>query len=46
MLYSIGVLGVALGLGFMAASVASFIVSRRLGLVPPSSATTGGRPQE
>jgi len=43
MLFAVGVLGLALGLGFLAAALASFVVSRRLGLVPPPSARAGDR---
>jgi hypothetical protein len=32
MLFALGVLGVALGIGFVAAAGASFLISRRLGL--------------
>jgi hypothetical protein len=34
MLLSLGVLGVALGVGFIAAAIVSFVVSRRMGLLP------------
>jgi hypothetical protein len=45
-LYVIGVVGSALGLGFILSAVVAYVLSRRLGLVEPvtmsSSADTGG----
>lgn len=36
MMFALGVLGVALGLGFIAAAGASFLISKRLGLLQPA----------
>lgn len=38
-----GILAVAVGVGFALASAASYILSSRLGLLPPSSASSAGR---
>jgi hypothetical protein len=39
MLITLGVLGVALGLGFVVAAAVSFLISRRLGLLPTAAPT-------
>jgi hypothetical protein len=39
-LYVMGVLGFALGLGFILSSVVAYILSRRLGLVEPVTLTS------
>jgi hypothetical protein len=44
MVFALGVLGVALGIGFVAAAGVSFFISRRLGLLQPS--TPPALPQE
>jgi hypothetical protein len=44
MVFALGVLGVALGIGFVAAAVVSFLISKRLGLLQPS--TPPSLPQE
>lgn len=36
-LHALGVLGIALGVGFVASAVISFVISRRLGLIEPPS---------
>ena len=41
-LHALGVLGVALGLGFVASAIISFIISHRLGLVEPVRTETVG----
>jgi hypothetical protein len=38
-----GILAVAVGVGFALASAASYILSSRLGLLSPSSASSAGR---
>jgi len=39
-LQALGVLGIALGLGFLISAIISFVISRRLGLIEPPSAPT------
>lgn len=36
-LHALGVLGIALGLGFLVSAIISFVISQRLGLIEPSS---------
>jgi hypothetical protein len=36
-LHALGVLGIALGLGFVISAIISFVISLRLGLIEPSS---------
>ena len=38
-LHALGVLGIALGLGFVISAIISFVISQRLGLIEPSSPT-------
>ena len=41
-LHALGVLGIALGLGFVASAIISFVISQRLGLFEPARAETPG----
>jgi hypothetical protein len=36
-LHALGVLGIALGLGFLVSAIISFVISQRLGLIEPPS---------
>jgi hypothetical protein len=36
-LHALGVLGIALGLGFVISAIISFVISQRLGLIEPTS---------
>jgi hypothetical protein len=38
-LHALGVLGIALGLGFVVSAITSFVISHRLGLIEPASPT-------
>jgi len=38
-LHALGVLGIALGLGFVVSAIISFVISQRLGLIEPASRT-------
>jgi len=40
-LHGLGVLGIALGLGFVISAIISFVISRRLGLIEPASPAPG-----
>jgi hypothetical protein len=37
-LHALGVLGIALGVGFLVSAIISFVISHRLGLIEPSRA--------
>jgi hypothetical protein len=36
-LHALGVLGIALGLGFLVSAIISFVISQRLGLIEPTA---------
>jgi hypothetical protein len=39
-LHALGVLGIALGVGFVISAIISFVISRRMGLIEPPSTRT------
>jgi hypothetical protein len=43
-LHALGVLGIALGVGFVLSAIVSFVMSRRLGLIEPASAPRAEQP--
>ncbi len=43
-LHALGVLGIALGLGFVASAIISYVISRRLGLIEPPAAPSQQHP--
>ena len=45
-LHALGVLAIALGLGFVISAIISFVISRRLGLIEPSSPSRAEPPGE